>query len=338
MSQYGHNAQPVLYIVVPCYNEEEVLPMTISQLSITLSQLIANKLISKKSAMLLIDDGSDDLTWSLISKNNQNHSFVRGIKLTRNAGHQNALFAGMMHAKNYADLIISIDADLQDDIHVIQEMIAKYHEGFEVVYGIRNSRPTDTYFKRFTAETFYKMMKKMGTDIVYNHADFRLLSKRALEELSQYEESNLFLRGIIPMIGFHSTNVLYDREDRLAGKSKYPFKKMVSFALDGVTSLSVTPIRYVTGIGFMMFFISVIVGFYSLTREFMGHAVKGWTSLMTSVWLIGGIQLICLGLIGEYIGKIYKETKRRPKYHVETVLEDMSEMKGSRNQRNILGG
>jgi polyisoprenyl-phosphate glycosyltransferase len=338
MNNNTPDSQPVMYIVVPCYNEEEVLPETISRLSSVLRRLISEHLVGKNSAMLLVDDGSKDKTWTVIKEYFQPNSFVRGLKLARNAGHQNALFAGLMHAKDHADIVVSIDADLQDDVNVIQEMVNKYHEGFDVVYGVRESRSTDTFFKRFTAQKFYRLMRKLGANIVYNHADYRLLSKRVLAQLALYTERNLFLRGIIPMIGFKSTEVSYDRAERFAGKSKYPLKKMLSFAFDGMTSLSVTPIRSITGIGLVMFIVSLLVGLYSLIRDFMGHAVLGWTSLITSIWLIGGIQLICLGLIGEYIGKIYNETKQRPKYHVETVLEELSEINGRRNQKNVYGG
>ncbi|MGG4039260.1 glycosyltransferase family 2 protein [Heyndrickxia ginsengihumi] len=338
MDNNMHGTPQTLYIVVPCYNEEEVLPETITRLSSILRQMIEKHAIDKNSAILLVDDGSKDQTWRLIEQYFQPNHFVRGIKLAHNAGHQNALFAGLMHAKERADIVISIDADLQDDVDVIPEMVDKYHEGYDVVYGVRKDRSTDTSFKRFTAQTFYRLMKKLGADIVYNHADYRLVSKRVLEQLSMYEERNLFLRGVIPMIGFPSTHVYYSRSERFAGESKYPLKKMLSFAFDGITSLSVTPIRYITGIGLAMSFISLIVGLYSFIREMMGHTVMGWTSLMTSIWLIGGIQLICLGVIGEYIGKIYRETKRRPKYHLETILEKQSSVDRKRSHSNVWGG
>ncbi|WEG11220.1 glycosyltransferase family 2 protein [Pullulanibacillus sp. KACC 23026] len=334
MSQKVPEERPTLYIAVPCYNEEEVLPETVSRLSDVLSDLIKKQRIAPTSAMLLIDDGSKDQTWPMIKGFFETHPTVRGLKLARNAGHQNALYAGLMHAKEQADIVISIDADLQDDLNAIEKMVAKYHEGYEVVYGVRESRMTDTFFKRSTAQGFYTMMKKMGANIVFNHADFRLMSKRVLEELSSYQERNLFLRGIVPMIGFKSAEVYYSRSERFAGESKYPLKKMLAFAFDGITSLSVTPIRYVTGIGLVMFAISLIVGIYSIVHHFMGYAVAGWTSLIMSIWLIGGIQLMCLGLIGEYIGKIYKETKQRPKYHVESVLDDKANE--SRNSIKVL--
>lgn len=312
---------PALYLVIPCYNEQEVLPETVSRLTTVLDRLVEEERIASDSAMLLVDDGSRDATWDLILQANHTNRYVRGLKLARNAGHQNALFSGLLHAKDHADLTISIDADLQDDVNAISLMVDKFHEGYDVVYGVRSKRETDTFFKRFTAQGFYRLMQKLGANIVYNHADYRLMSRRALEHLAQYEERNLFLRGIIPMIGFRSTQVTYERAERFAGESKYPLKKMLSFAFDGITSLSVTPIRFVTLLGGIVFLVSLLTGVYALLAKLFGQAVTGWTSLMISIWLIGGIQLLSLGLIGEYIGKIYKETKRRPKYHVETVLE-----------------
>ncbi len=320
---------PTLYIVVPCYNEEEVLPETISRLSDVLSRLVEKRMVHADSAMLLVDDGSHDNTWMVIEEHFRPNPYVKGLKLARNAGHQHALFAGLMYAKEYADIVISIDADLQDDVDVIEDMVSKYREGYEVVYGVRNNRMTDTFFKRFTAQTFYGLMEKMGANIVYNHADYRLLSKRALNQLSLYQEQNLFLRGIIPMIGLRSTEVSYDRAKRFAGKSKYSLKKMLSFAFDGITSLSVTPIRYITGAGLIMSIVSLLVGGYSLISHILGHVVTGWTSLIVSIWLIGGIQLISLGLIGEYIGKIYQESKRRPTYHIEAVLQAKQGLHGN---------
>ncbi|EPZ41792.1 MULTISPECIES: glycosyltransferase family 2 protein [Alicyclobacillus] len=315
---------PILYIVVPCYNEEAVLPETVARLSAVINRLVEEQSIGASSAILLVDDGSQDQTWALIERYFQSNALVKGLKLARNAGHQNALFAGLMHAKAYADAVISIDADLQDDVLAIPEMIYQYLAGYDVVYGVRDNRANDTWFKRVTAQTFYRLMRKLGANVVYNHADCRLLSRRVLEELARYEERNLFLRGIIPMIGFPATKVYYNRSPRFAGVSKYPFKKMLSFAFDGITSLSVTPIRLITVVGLLVFLVSIVVGCYALVRDLLGHAVTGWTSLMLSIWVIGGIQLMCLGLIGEYIAKIYKETKKRPKYHVETTLQDKS--------------
>ncbi|MDP4083134.1 MAG: glycosyltransferase family 2 protein [Bacillota bacterium] len=309
--------EPVLTIVVPCFNEEEVLPDTISELHQMLLQLINERLISKRSKLLFVDDGSKDETWNLIYKEGLRNEFVRGLKLSRNVGHQNALLAGLFSAKKNSDCMISIDADLQDDIGVIRDFIMKFHEGYEIVYGVRKRRDTDTFFKRSTAEGFYKVMKKLGVDLVYNHADFRLMSKRAVRELENFDEVNLFLRGIVPLLGFRSTEIYYDRKERLAGESKYPLKKMLAFAFDGITSFSITPIRFVLILGFASFFVSLLFGMYFLVLKFFGTTQTGWTSLITSIWLIGGLQLIAIGLIGEYIGKIYKETKHRPKFIVE---------------------
>ncbi len=309
--------EPVLTIVVPCYNEEEVLPETIVQLQQLLQDLIHEALISPKSKILFVDDGSRDRTWELIYKEGLRDRFVRGLKLARNVGHQNALLAGLHAAKEQSDCVISIDADLQDDIRVIREFILKFQEGSEIVYGVRKSRSTDTFFKRSTAQFFYKIMQKLGVNMVYNHADFRLMSKRALKELERFKEVNLFLRGIVPMLGFRTDVVYYDRMERKAGETKYPLKKMLAFAFDGITSFSVSPIRFVLVLGLVSFFLSLAFGAYFLTLKFIGNTATGWTSLITSIWLIGGLQLIAIGLIGEYIGKIYKETKHRPKYIVD---------------------
>jgi len=312
--------EPVLTIVVPCYNEEEVLPETIGQLQGLLTEMIQETLVSKQSKLLFVDDGSKDHTWELIYKEGLRSEFVRGLKLSRNVGHQNALLAGLFAAKEQSDCVISIDADLQDDITVIREFLIKYHQGYEIVYGVRKGRETDTLFKRSTAQGFYKLMKNMGVNLVYNHADFRLLSKRALMELERFNEVNLFLRGIVPLLGFRSDVVYYDRLERHAGETKYPFKKMLAFAFDGITSFSISPIRFVLLTGFVSFFMSLVFGGYFLALKFFGHTQTGWTSLITSIWLIGGLQLIAIGLIGEYVGKIYKETKQRPKYIVEIDL------------------
>ncbi|PLS07805.1 glycosyltransferase family 2 protein [Neobacillus cucumis] len=309
--------EPVLTIVVPCYNEEEVLPQTIEQLEGQLKELIQDELVSKQSKILFVDDGSKDRTWDLIYKEGLRNGYVRGLKLSRNVGHQNALLAGLFTAKEHSDCIVSIDADLQDDIRVIREFILKFQQGFEIVYGVRKGRETDTLFKRSTAQGFYKLMKKMGVDLVYNHADFRLLGKRAVEELERFHEVNLFLRGIVPLLGFRSDVVYYDRLERQAGETKYPLKKMLAFAFDGITSFSVSPIRFVLITGFVSFFMSLVFGSYFLALKFFGTTQTGWTSLITSIWLIGGLQLIAIGLIGEYVGKIYKETKHRPKYIIE---------------------
>ncbi|WP_010676483.1 glycosyltransferase family 2 protein [Bacillus timonensis] len=308
---------PLLTIVVPCYNEEEVLPETMKQLSILLDELVSNNLISEKSKLLFVDDGSKDQTWSIIYKQSLKDSKIKGLKLARNVGHQNALLAGLFTAKDQSDCLVSIDADLQDDIEVIREFLIRYSEGYEVVYGVRRERKTDTFFKKHTAQAFYRLMKIMGVNLVYNHADFRLMSRRAVEALEQFDESNLFLRGVVPLVGFHSTSVFYDRKERMAGVTKYPLRKMLSFALDGITSFSVTPIRLISLMGFLSFFVSLLFGGYFFYLKFSGQTQTGWTSMITSIWLIGGLQLIALGFIGEYIGKIYKETKRRPKFVVD---------------------
>jgi glycosyltransferase involved in cell wall biosynthesis len=312
--------EPILTIVIPCYNEEKVIKETIGQLSVTLSKLIQQQMIHPKSKLLFVDDGSKDCTWKLIEEISQLNPFVTGIKLARNVGHQHALLAGLHKAAEASDCVVSIDADLQDDISVIREFIEKFQEGYDIVYGVRNKRETDTFFKRNTALCFYRLMEAMGVSIVYNHADYRLLSKRALEELSQYQERNVFLRAIIPMLGFRSATVFYDRKERFAGETKYPLKKMLSFAIEGITSFSTIPIRFVTLLGVCSFLISSLFGSYAVVQWLLGHTTRGWTSLMTSIWLIGGIHLMAVGLIGEYVGKIYKEVKRRPHYTVEHDL------------------
>ncbi|MFC5449689.1 glycosyltransferase family 2 protein [Paenibacillus aestuarii] len=308
---------PVLTIVVPCYNEEEVLPETVFQLSGVLDALIQDQLISNESTLLLVDDGSRDATWELIERFHTTNTFVTGLKLARNAGHQSALLAGLMKAKEHADCVVSIDADLQDDVDAIREFVMKYHEGYDIVYGVRQDRSADTFFKRATAQGFYKLMTRMGVNIHYNHADFRLMSRRTLEKLEHFQEVNLFLRGMVPLLGYPSTKVYFTRKERFAGESKYPLRKMLAFAFDGITSFSVTPIRFVTTMGFLLFALSVVAALYAIIGKIMGATVTGWTSLILSVWFIGGVQLLALGLIGEYIGKIYKEVKRRPLYIIE---------------------
>lgn len=312
--------QPVLTMVVPCYNEQEVLPETIKRLTLVLNDLIRKDLICKQSRILFVDDGSRDATWQLIEDHNKTNNFVTGLKLSKNAGHQNALLAGLMKAKMISDCVISIDADLQDDLNVIKEFISQYKDGYDIVYGVRKSRTTDTFFKRFSAQGFYKLLNTMGVNVIYNHADYRLMSKRVLDHLSEFKETNLFLRGLIPLVGFKSTEVYYDRNERFAGESKYPLKKMLAFAFDGITSFSVTPIRLISGIGLLMFASSLLIGIYVIMNKLLGYTVTGWSSLMISIWFIGGIHLVALGLIGEYVGKIYKEVKGRPKYIIETDL------------------
>jgi polyisoprenyl-phosphate glycosyltransferase len=325
---------PILTIIVPCFNEEEVLGETINQLTIKLSELVADNMVSEKSKILFVDDGSKDRTWHLIYKASLNNEMVKGLKLSRNAGHQNALLAGLFSAKEASDCMVTIDADLQDDLHAINDMVMKFNEGYEVVYGVRSSRESDTLFKRYTAEGFYKLMDKLGVKLVFNHADFRLMGKRAVEELEHFAESNMFLRGIVPLIGFNSTSVYYERKERLAGETKYPFRKMLAFAFDGITSFSVTPIRFVMLVGCLSFFVSLVFGLYFLTLKLFGNTELGWTSLITSIWLIGGLQLIALGLVGEYIGKIYKETKRRPKFIIDV---DLFNLPVSRKLMNMEG-
>jgi polyisoprenyl-phosphate glycosyltransferase len=312
--------KPVLTIVVPCFNEEEVLAETSAQLSSVLLKLTEESMISLDSMILFVDDGSRDRTWELIEVENERNPNIRGLKLARNVGHQNALLAGLETAATHSDCVISIDADLQDDITVIHQFIEKFWEGQDIVYGVRDSRETDTYFKRTTALGFYRIMERIGIKLVPNHADFRLMSKRALDELLKYKETNLFLRGLVPLVGFKSTKVYYDRKERFAGESKYPLKKMIAFAFDGMTSFSVAPIRFVTFIGFLAVLISAITGGYAITQELLGHTESGWTSLIISIWFVGGLQMLGIGIIGEYIGKIYHEVKRRPRYAVEKDL------------------
>ncbi|WP_210366110.1 glycosyltransferase family 2 protein [Bacillus sp. REN3] len=312
--------EPNLTIVVPCYNEEAVLQETIDQLKQCLRGMITKRMVSIKSKILFVDDGSMDRTWDIIYKECLEGEMVKGVKLSRNVGHQNALLAGLFSAKDASDCIVTIDADLQDDVSAIYEMVKQFKKGFEVVYGVRSKRDSDSFFKRFTAESFYKLMQNLGVNLVYNHADFRLMSRRAVEELGHFAEANMFLRGIVPLIGFNSTSVFYERKERSAGETKYPLKKMLAFAFDGITSFSVTPIRMVLVVGFISFFVSMLFGSYFMVLKLFGNTQLGWTSLITSIWLIGGLQLIALGLVGEYIGKIYKETKRRPKYIVDIDL------------------
>ena len=311
-----------LYIVVPCYNEEEVLPETARRLRAKLEALTAAGRISDQSRVLFVNDGSRDHTWAVISDLHRQCPRVSGADLSRNRGHQNALLAGLMTAKDRADMVISMDADLQDDIDAVDAMVDKYYEGCDVVYGVRSSRKNDSFFKRFTAEGFYRVMNALGAETVFNHADYRLLSRRALEGLAAFKEVNLFLRGIVPLVGYPSAAVEYERGERFAGESKYPLKKMLSFAMEGITSLSVKPIRYITALGFLIFFISILMLIYSIVRWAHGETVLGWASVICSVWAIGGLILLSLGVIGEYIGKIYLETKGRPRFLIREVLED----------------
>lgn len=312
-----------IFLVVPCYNEQEVLPETSKRLKEKMLSLREKGMISDDSRVIFVDDGSKDQTWEIISRYHAEEPMLfDGIKLSRNEGHQNALFAGLMKARPLCDAAISLDADLQDDINAIDEMVQKFEEGYDIVYGVRSQRDTDTAFKRMTAQGFYKVMAFMGVEVVYDHADYRLMSQRALDGLAGFREVNLFLRGIVPMIGYKSTKVYYARAERFAGESKYPLKKMLSFAAQGITSLSVKPIRMITTLGIGIFGVSILILIYSLIRHFTGHTIAGWTSLAVSVWAIGGLQLLAIGVIGEYIGKIYLETKARPKYIIETFLHE----------------
>ena len=313
--------EKILYLVIPCYNEEEVLPITQKALKEKMDNLIKNKKISKDSKVMFVNDGSKDKTWELIEEYHKEDPLFVGVKLSRNKGHQNALLAGLMTAKKYADITISMDADLQDDINVIDKMIAENNAGSEIVYGVRSSRKKDSWFKRFTAESFYKLMNAMGVEVVFNHADCRLMSKRALDELEHFEEANLFLRGLIPLLGFKTSIATYERNERAAGESKYPLKKMLSFAWDGITSFSVKPLKMITTLGFIMLFISVVMIIYTIIVKILGNTVDGWAFIMLSIWFIGGVQLVSVGLIGEYIGKIYNETKHRPRYIIEKELK-----------------
>ena len=310
----------ILYLIIPCFNEEEVLPETCKRLTGKLEDMIEKKLVNSKSRIVFVDDGSKDHTWEIIEKLYKDNTFVLGIKSSRNRGHQNTLFAGLMTVKKDCDITISMDADLQDDIEVLDQFIKKYEEGCEIVYGVRSTRQTDTFFKRFTAESFYKVIRTMGADIVYNHADYRLMSSKALDELEKYKEVNLFLRGVVPLIGFKTGTVSYERQMRFAGKSKYPLRKMLSFAIDGITSLSVKPIRMIALAGIVLFIVSIIMMLNYLIGYCTGKTVQGWATIVISIWGIGGLELLAIGIIGEYIGKIYMETKRRPRYIVEKYL------------------
>ena len=309
-----------LYIVVPCYNEEAVLPETGRRLKEKMAALVSGGLIDKKSRVCFVDDGSKDRTWDLIKEFTAADELFSGIKLAHNRGHQNALLAGLLTAKEYADIVVSMDADLQDDIGALDRFIEKYNEGCDIVYGVRSSRKKDSFFKRNTALAYYRFLAKMGVDIVYNHADYRLMSKRALNALAEFREVNLFLRGIVPLIGFKTAIVEYERNERFAGESKYPLKKMLSFAIDGITSFSIKPIRLITSLGFIIFILSLAMLIYSIVIKITGHADSGWASIICSIWMIGGIQLLSLGIIGEYIGKIYNETKSRPRYIIEEFV------------------
>lgn len=314
----------IVYLVIPCYNEEEVLPETARRLTEQLSSMQSQGLAAPESRMLFVDDGSRDGTWALIESLSQENSFVRGLKLAHNRGHQNALLAGLMEARLHADCAISLDADLQDDVSVLPQFVEKFREGCDVVYGVRNRRDTDTAFKRVTAQGFYKFMHALGVDVVYNHADYRLMSARVLQEFAKFKEVNLFLRGMVPLVGFKSTCVSYERHERLAGRSHYPLSKMLSLAFDGITSLSIKPIRFITGFGVLVAFISFLGVLWAVIEAALGMTVSGWASMTSIICFVSGVQLICLGVIGEYIGKIYMETKHRPRYIISETTPNFT--------------
>lgn len=321
---------PILYMVIPCYNEEEVLPTTSGLFRDKLEFLIRNNMISPDSRILFVDDGSKDRTWDIILKLSLENDCFTGIQQSRNRGHQNAVLAGLMEVRGKCDITISIDCDGQDDINAMDRMVEEYIKGSEIVYGVRSKRDTDTFFKRFTAESFYKLLKCMGVEAVFNHADYRLVSSRVLQEFENFKEVNIFLRGMFPLVGFRSTAVFYERHERIAGESHYPLSKMLALAIDGITSLSVKPIRCITGLGFAVSMLSFILLIWIVIRYFLGMTVQGWASTCAIAAFMGGIQLICLGVIGEYIGKIYLETKRRPRYIISERTEDYSESKEDR--------
>jgi glycosyltransferase involved in cell wall biosynthesis len=310
-----------LSLVVPCYNEAETLPDTVRQLTLVLEELIENKQVDRTSYLCFVDDGSIDGTWELIKKYASINEKVKGLKLSNNVGHQGALYAGIEHAIDTSNCIVTIDADLQDDQTVITQMLERYKEGFEVVFGVRDNRKTDSFFKRVAAQFFYKLMLFMGVKIVYNHADFRLLGHKAANSFLQFKERNIFIRGVIPLVGFKNTNVYFTRKERNTGESKYPFSKMFSFAWEGITSFSIVPLKLITSIGFIIFLLSIIMGFYSFYIVlFTDRAIQGWASTIIPIYFLGGIQLLSIGIIGEYIGKIYKEVKNRPRYLVEETI------------------
>ena len=314
---------PVLYIVIPCYNEEKVLPITSKLFLEELKKLMGNNKVSSQSRILFVNDGSRDKTWEIILNLSKEDEHFSGISLSRNRGHQNAVLAGLMDSKDKCDITISIDCDGQDDITAMEEMVDKYAEGCEVVYGVRSSRKKDTFFKRFTAESFYKLLNSMGAEVVFNHADYRLISSRVLDEFAEFKEVNLFLRGMIPLVGFKSTSVYYERHERLAGESHYPLRKMLALAFDGITSLSIKPLSLITGLGLIVSLISFIGVLYAVIAYFRGDAVSGWTSMTCIICMLGGIQLVSLGVIGQYIGKIYMESKHRPRYIISERTENL---------------
>lgn len=314
-----------LFTVIPCYNEEEVLSETARRLREKYTALMQSGQIAKDSRIAFVNDGSSDRTWQIICDLHAADPVFTGIDLSRNRGHQNALLAGLLTVKTHADMVISMDADLQDDIDAMDEMIQKYHEGCDIVYGVRNSRKKDSFFKRTTAEAFYRLMNRLGAKTVFNHADYRLMSRRALDGLARFREVNLFLRGLVPMIGYRTDTVLYERHERFAGESKYPLKKMLSFAFEGITSLSTKPIRMISALGFLLFFVSILMSIIFIVEFFLGQTVSGWASLIVSIWAIGGLLMLAIGVVGEYIGKIYMEVKDRPRFLIARFLEEEDE-------------
>lgn len=318
---------PVLYIVIPCYNEEKVLPITAPKFCGKTRELVNKGMISPDSRVLFVNDGSRDRTWDIITALAQEEAVYTGISLSRNRGHQNALLAGLMEAKGKCDITISIDCDGQDDINAMNEMVEAYLDGAEIVYGVRSKREKDTFFKRFTAESFYHLLKWMGAEVVFNHADYRLVSSRVLREFADFKEVNIYLRGMFPLVGFKSTSVYYERHERIAGESHYPLKKMLLLAFDGITSLSIRPIRMITGLGVGISFAAFLLIIYALISYFTGNVVSGWASSLIATSFLGGIQLISLGVIGEYVGKIYMETKSRPRFIIEKRTESAEEEK-----------
>lgn len=332
-----NNEVNILTIIIPCFNEEEVIFETAKEITSILTQLIKNQKISKKSRILFVDDGSRDNTWSCIESLNDSNKYVSGIKFSRNFGHQNALIAGLTMVEQSTSIAITIDADLQDDINIIPKMVDEYLEGSDVVYGVRNNRKTDTWFKKYSAETFYRLMEHFGVKMVYNHADYRLMSKRAIHALLKYRERNLFLRGIVPLVGYPSTKVYYMRKERYAGKSKYPLKKMLNFAFDGISSFSLAPIRIIMYLGFASIILSIALMVYTLIQRFLGNTTTGWPSLMISIWFLGGVQLTSLSIIGEYIGKVFTEVKQRPRYQIEKTVNSKTQIDMTTKKASLTG-
>ena len=314
--------KPILYIVIPCYNEAQVLPITSKLFYEEIKELISKNKVSEKSKILFVNDGSNDNTWSIISALHKADKTFVGISQSRNRGHQNAVLAGLMDVKDHCDITISIDCDGQDDIKAMEQMVDEYLNGSEIVYGVRSKRDTDTFFKRFSAESFYKLLNFMGAEVIFNHADYRLISAKVLKELAEYREVNLFLRGLIPLVGFKSSTVFYERHERLAGKSHYPLKKMLSLAIDGITSLSIKPLRFITLVGMFVSIISFLGALWAIIAHVLNKTVAGWASMTCIICLLGGIQLVCLGVLGEYIGKIYLEVKHRPRYIISERTGD----------------